>query len=353
MKILFATKDIGGTRPVVALAFEAKKRGHEIYVVAEGKGIPQWNAAGITPNIIGSDDPITNPWMLDVEELFADVRPDVVVCGQSSPINYEDVIGIRANMLGVPLISATDFWAGVRRTKAIPDLLLVLDEVDARLAEDTLAERSGKISGFNIVIVGNASYPSTSHVSEGVKTAMADLHKRFDMIFMYAGASPEPTTAELTLLIGCLEKTYGNWCLIPRFHPKYAGATRGKSDRPYSELWEDMLLHFGDRIVSVPEAESSDQLAGFCDLTLSGFSLSSIPAVVAAKPVVSLWTPETRASLLAQSNLDEFPLSELGCAVKIESSVPLNGIDPAPFENRAKLKPFDAKLAFDAIEKLV
>lgn len=219
--------------------------------------------------------------------------------------------------------------------------LIIQDGVD--LVRASYADRCG------VVIAGNPSVkeviPSSATIDE-----MGSLRQDYDRVFLFVGASPEPTTAELELLIECLKQTKDDWCLVPAFHPKHAKAE--KDGVPYQDVWRDRLSVFGDRIVSVPSAKNSDELAVCCDATFAAHSLTLISAVVGGRQAASLWTPASEASLSRQVGLLTFPLVSMGLP-QIREVVPLDSIPMVPAGLSAKLQPFDPNVALNAILDLV
>ena len=167
---------------------------------------------------------------------------------------------------------------------------------------------------------------------------------------MFVGASPEPTTAELELLIECLKKTTDGWCLIPAFHPKHAKAE--KDGVSYQKIWLDMLSVFGDRIVFVPSAKNADELAVLCDATFAAHSLCLISAVAGGKQAASLWTPASEASLSRQVGLLTFPLVSMGLP-QIREATSLHALPRVPEGLCTQLRPFDPNVAIEAIRNLV
>lgn len=345
MKILFVTKDLGAAKAAIPVAELARKVCQSVSVMTEGKSIGGWQDAGFRPDIAFEGQEFPDGSVLPRENFLELLKPDVVVATQSSPCFLEDMVAQRANVAGVPVVFIEDFWAGHRRAKAKPDLVLTLDEAGADLAR---ASYEGKCK---IVIVGNPSVEEITPSATTLDEVGSLRQDHYDKVFLFVGASPEPTTSELALLIECLKNTKDCWCLVPAFHPKHAKAE--KDGVPYQEIWRDMLSVFGDRIVSVPSAKNSDELAVCCDATFAAHSLTLISAVVGGKQAASLWTPASEASFSRQVGLLTFPLVSMGLP-QIREAVSLHALPTVPTTGlSAKLRPFDPKVALSAILDLV
>ncbi|MDQ5950276.1 MAG: hypothetical protein QG585_218, partial [Patescibacteria group bacterium] len=340
MKILFVTKDLGAANAAIPVALLAREQGLNLHVLAEGKSIQSWKSAGFVLGFAseGQEFPDGRTFPMIAKDFFIDDKPDVAVVTQSSPCYLEQKMALQANDAGVPVAFIEDFWAGHRRTTAKPDLVLTLDEAGADLARASYAD------GCEVVIAGNPSVkeviPSSATLDE-----MGILRQGYDRVFLFVGASPEPTTAELELLIECLKQTKDNWCLVPAFHPKHAQAM--KDGVLCQDIWQGMLAIFGDRIVSIPSAKNSDELAVLCDATFAAHSLTLISAVVGGRQAASLWTPASEASLSRQVGLLTFPLVSMGLP-QIREVVSLDSVPMVPASLSAKLRPFDPNVALEA-----
>ncbi len=140
MKVLFVTRDLKPGKIGVRIAKVLQAQGAEIRVVAEGLSLAEWKGAGFD-NCIVAEGPIgtKEPWDISPKDIFYNVRPDVVVCGLSSPIRSEAWFAAGAKNSecsgGVPLVYLDDNWGAVYRCETQADLVLTIDALEVRLIE--------------------------------------------------------------------------------------------------------------------------------------------------------------------------------------------------------------------------
>ena len=145
--------------------------------------------------------------------------------------------------------------------------------------------------------------------------------------------------------------TPGNWCVIPRFHPKWANLVH-PSGRLYGEIWRKKFAVLGDQVVYFDQIKSTDLIAMNTDITTACFSTLLTIATVAGKIAVSLWLPPAKESLLNQAKLEVVPIVALGCAHSLEQPMPFI-FSPPSASARAKLKPYDARAAYQALSEFL
>ncbi|MDO8500037.1 MAG: hypothetical protein Q7S66_05310 [bacterium] len=317
----------------------------------EGLATARYRAKGFIPYFEGTVNFEDQPFEFDAEALVREINPDTVIVTMSSPINIEDSIGLAANNFGIPLITVSDYWGSLTRAKKCKaDLMLAIDDADADIA------RRHFIHTFDIAIVGNHAIQTLRKLapSAEIKQKMAELKHHFGTIMLFAGGAVDYTTPEIKLLAECLKKTPGSWGLIKRYHPKHA--ERITTDgRIYRAVWDAEFAEFGDRVMELPTKEA-DAVASMADCTVSGFSTLMTSAVGSYRPVIALITPETIASLKAQTTLNRYPLSTAGLVPEVAEPcdlTPLLRQKPEAELINSILKPYDPALALAEIEKLL
>lgn len=340
LRLVVVSKDSGDTKMLLPISVEARRYGHEVIILAEGVGVDHYTRQGVKTFFkdISNYDPKTE---FDLEFLLELVKPDAILVGFPSPNNnLSRKISAVANQMDIPLIGVEDYWGGLKRVA--PEfkyaLLLTIDDYAAEIAREALGLR------VPILVIGNHAVPGPDyHSPETVLAGIKEIRKKFDEVFVFGGGREKQTTEELKLLVPSLQKTPGNWCLIPRYHPNV---------KMFAEVWDELLLPLGDRVVRL-DARNSDDLAVVCDAYFSGLSSSMSAAVSQGKPVVAVVT-EAAKEVIRNVQLDYVPVVKLGGAktlTKVQDLRPL--LVPPSDEARSKFKSLDSVLAVQEIERLL
>jgi hypothetical protein len=340
-RVLIVSKDLGTANMVVPLVPELSVRGAKVSIISEGRATERLKEHGIEPDFAGSVDWRTDPFLLNAIETLDHYQPDVVLVGLGSPIHLEQKIAWAANDRRIPLVLLEDFWgsAKIRCSGARPEAILVIDAYAKELAE-----RSYKVEATIVGNPGAIPFP-TSHPD------IDALRSTYDRIFVYSGDDAS-TEDEIALILASLEKTPGNWRLIPRYHPKYASQSSRVEGKTKGELWDDLLSPVSARVVR-PDIRRTEEVVAASDLTLSGYSTLLTTAAVSGRTPVSLSTEKSRQSLRAESGLDQVPIVALGCAHSLSEPADLSLFLPnAPAIVSALLKPYDAALAADTVLRI-
>jgi len=344
---MIVAKDMGGANATVPLAEVARKRGDQIVVVSEGLASVKFEAAGFPPYFKGSVNCKVEPFTVDAAAMIRSVKPNVVVCAEGSPNNLEGEFARAANAENRYVVAVNDFWNGSTRLKARPDLVLAVDEHDGKLSQ--VSEPQAKV-----VIAGNVGVPCRKSI-EALRNCpeVETLRSRFDQIIVYTGAG-ESTDAEIEALLASLAVTGGYWGLIPRFHPKHAKLDH-RTGGTCEDFWVKQLSVLGGQVVYLDRVNKTDPIAVSSDVVVGTFSTLLTTAAVAGKACASLWIPAVQESLKKQAGLDEIPIVKLGCSHLIEKPTDLSTLSLSPVSeaDRAKLKPFNAELAYEAISEFV
>ncbi len=360
-KILFAAKDNGCSSVTEQVAVLAREDGHGIPTALEGLAMARYEALGFpvreAPNFAGCVDfRVPTPEerergadTFDAAEYLERVNPDIIVTGLGSPINIQRHIAAVATRRKIPLVVCEDFWAkspGHLNPKLVsPYRILTVDEYSVALNKRAFPNARQ-------YIVGNPGVKDVA-VPDEVLRQMNALRAEFGKVYVYAGAGPDSTTAELDLLLKCLKKTPEDWCLVPRFHPKYEKLQMPGMEKPYGELWRKYLAPFVERVRYV-EAKSTDPVACAADVVASGFSTLVSTALYNGVPAVCLKTPETIAALNAHGeHYTEIPQVALGLTPAIIKPTDLSQFGMPSPEAMKRLVPYDAKVAWGYIQGIL
>ncbi len=351
--IIISAKDIKAFLVTSPIAKRALRSKWHVKIVTEGPAGKRFVDAGFTPDFLGPTDTRKIPFTFDAYQYLknrlaglAEDAPVVLVLGESNPSHLERKLGIAARKLNetrkrkIVVVEIQDLWGGAIRLLGVkPHHILTLDTY----AKELVLKTHKYLSQNDITIVGNPSVQKIT-VSRKVRNAYNRLKKRFGCLYYYAGGGVS-TGAELKLLMDCLTRTSGNWALIVGFHPNYI--------ETFGETWRNMLSQFQkSKRVFEAKAGTGDEWAHLT-ATISGFSGALVIAACAHQPVISLWTPETRACLKTASGLDEIPLVTLRCAHRVDRPTDLSKFRPAESKHLQQLKPYNPDLAWQTIRMLL
>ncbi len=341
MKVLFVAKDMGGANVALPLAKVCRGKGDDVVVITEGLASAMFEKENFSLYFKGTINFSEEPFTLDAKKVLLKSRPQLIVCGHGGPINLEREFAIAANVLRIPLVAIEDFWNCSIRLEARPDLVLTLDEYAASLAHKAYPRAK-------IVIVGNPGVSMVGQIS--CLPEVDKLRERFDTVITYIGAGSW-TEEEIDFLLSCLKMTSGNWCIIPRFHPKWETQLH-PCGQPYGKIWRQKIEVLGERVVYLDQIKSTDPIAASADITIASFSTLLTTAAAAGKVAISIWLPQAKESLFKQAKLKAVPIVALDCAYSLEQPMPLV-FSPPLASARAKLKPYDAQVAYQALSEFL
>lgn len=332
----------------IPLAQYVRDQGHEVVVVAEGLAAGRFEQAGF--NLYkGTVDFKEEPFLLAVKTVLKKINPQVVVVTASEPSNLDKSFALSANILKIPLVLVEDLWTSGRKIRpAEPQLILTLD----KYAKSLVCKFFPNIHDSAVHIVGNyAVNPNKlSAISNETDNKIKDIRKYFDKILVLAPGCPYIDDL-LKLLIRSLEKTSGEWCLIPRFHPKHIGRCFSE-EKTYGDKWKEALTPLGERVIDI-EDDLAEGIVARADITLSDFSSLMTTAVCAGKVAVSLQTEEVMKYLKKEQNLYEVPLVALGCAQAISEPTNLSLLKRPNSAALEQLKPYDVAKAYKILTQFL
>ena len=343
-KVLFVSKDIGGSKVIIPLALEVVKNGHDDIVITEGLAAQRFEQEEFPLYFKGTINFQKEPFSVNARSVLKHVEPDLVVVSLGSPIHLESIFVAAACIHGIPVVAVEDYWGGSTRLQTIsPNGILTLDEYGKEIAEK-------RFPNAFVEIVGNSGISS---VTPGVQASsfFDELKNTYECVYAFVGEG-NSTTENLELLFKCLERTDANWCLIPRMHPKHEKDVISGTQETCGELWKRMLAQLGNRVVYAPDF-TSDEVVACADATISSFGTLLTTAAYAGKTAISLQTPESMDCLQRQNGNIVVPIVALGCAHKVDCPFDLSFLGPCPREARQKLKPYDSEAAYKAIKKFL
>ena len=345
-KLGIAAKDMAAANGLIPVIRNLPKH-ITPFVCAEGLALRKFDEAGIRVDVRGTVNFQQEPFDFPAGKLITDNALDGVLIGLGHPNNIERSLALAAQEAGKPVAFFEDFWgsAPMRCPGVFPNVAFVTDEYAKALAKRMYPQA-------RVLVVGD----SAAVVPTLELSAVLEELQSYGEAITYFGGGPEATTAELRHLIACLERTSGNWCFVPRFHPKVRElpATLGKNRRTYGDVWKEMLRPLGKRVIWTDEP-SSEKVILASDVVVSSFSKLLTTAALAGKTVLCVWTPETLASLASQSILKEPPHSKLAVAHLLPARpVDLSGYLPIlPRIAHACFKPLEPRLVVKALQAML
>lgn len=342
-KILFVSKDIGGSKVLIPVALANIRRLNSNIIVTEGLASDRFEQEGLKTYFKGTVDFQKVPFTIDAGAVLDAEQPNLVVVSVGYPIHLELEFAARTQDKKIPLVAIEDYWGiSVRLQGVNPSCILTLDEYGKHILQE-------KFPDSRIEIVGN------SGISKIIPKKEADeffdeLKSVYEHVYAFVGGYD--TERDVGLLMESLKKTNTNWCLVPRLHPKCEKVAIPDSKETYGDLFKRLITPFGDRVRYAPRL-NTDEVVVCADVTLSTFSTMLATAAYAGKTAVSIQTLNSMTLLKKQAQLDEVPVVALGCAHKIEHPADVSRFGPCSQENRSKLKPYDCEAVFSALTPLL
>lgn len=345
-KILFVSKDIGGSAMTIPLAKEAQTNGCEVCVVTEHLAAKKFEDAGFKAYFSTTADFSQKPFYVDVHKCLQDVYPDVVVVSAGAPIHLEQLFAVFSSQMSIPLVCIEDYWTVSRKIKpAHPDLIVSIDSYGKNLVRQLFPDT-------NVVVVGHHEVTAVVEAkkdTEGLHV-LSDKTQGFDFVCTLIGGG-EQTTSQLKLILECMKQSSGRWCLVPRFHPKTL-QWKDKEGRVLGDVWNEMLKPFDDCVVYLPEVKTETVVAGV-HVVASGFSTLMSGAAYIGKPTLCLRTEETMEDLHFQSGgvLTEVPIVALQCADVVDEPTDLSQfLERTHPRAQEEFRPYNPAMAYEAIK---
>ncbi len=313
-KVLFVCKDKGGAQMTIPLVLEVVKNGHDYLIIAEGLAAEMFEREELSLYFKGTVNFGEEPFTLDAVAVLNKQKPDAVVVSAGFPINLEYAFAKAANELAVPLVVIEDYWGVCKNLLGRkPDLMLTTDLYSKNLAQSLFRDTTVEIVGHHELSSRELRVRDPSLVSR------LQLPKK-GLVCLYIGGG-DSTTAELNLLVKCLEKTSNTWWLLPRFHPKWINVA-SSDGRTYAEVWNKILESFRSRVINTHACREPTDIMYFVDVVAGGFSTLLSTAAYLGKFTVSLTTEETMRDFKKITGLPQVPLVTLGLAHSV--NVPTN-----------------------------
>lgn len=334
---LAVVRDMGAANVVGPTAVELRRRGHKVLLFAEkgGKAGECLAHLNIPCGFVKTSE--------EVKRLVEVYNPNVVISGLSSPCHLELICDLEAAARGIPLVQIEDFWGVHTRSEIEPDLLVTIDDVAAALV------RKKYSSAVQIVIAGSPGVSSVKPRSS-LTTAFDEIHRREGRKIIVFTDGGGQCASGLLLLIECLKLTRIPWVLVPKFHPKFVSSLMPRTNKTWGVYWYNLLEPVRDHVYE--RDESTEEVVLAADATASAYSTLLITAAAAGKTALTLWTPMAAERLWAEAKLPETPLMMYRGFPVLRKPQPLDRILAVP-PPTLDLKPFDARIAADAILALV
>ena len=256
-----------------------------------------------------------------VEQLFKDIRPDVMVSAMSSLTHGPYVNGAfikLAHQHNIPVISLQDYWGNHRwshNKEIIPMLAAVC-------VPDDFAASLWKEDGYvgEIFVTGNPAFDRFADMDAGHERER--LRKQLhldpkDHVILFTGqGTPKHVKADKRTF-ACVTEAIRLFAkdtsikLIIRHHPR---ATEINYYQEYAH---------GIDIVDTSFAKFSDEILPAADIIVSMFSTNLIHACYLRIPGVSVLLPEWGKATLGQVGLNDFPPNLMGATVGVYNDDPL------------------------------
>jgi len=334
-KALFVAKDLGSTNLVLPVAKKWRDGNGEYSVVVEGLAGKKFAEAGFIPFFQGTESFQKVPFTLDTSTTLDVLNPDVVVIGESAPINLEREFAIATKRKGTPLVVIDDLWGGFRRIGVIPDLVLTLDSLGLREVVENLPPH------VQTSVVGNPGVPSAAEI-EMLRGRIPEIKSEIPgaPIIGYVGGGKDSALEELVLLKECLKLTPKPWQLLVAFHPKW---------KDHIAIWREVLSGTEDLFYTSDLGIDGKDLVAVSHIVVAGISTLMTTAAALKKTVVCLSTPNVLSTVSQEAGLSEVPQVSLGLARAISRPTDLLSVKPAGLETLRELKPYDPELAYESI----
>ena len=358
-RILFVSKDNGGSAMTIPLARVLEFNGHKVFSITEHLATKRFTDAGFKPYFGTTKDIATDPFYFDVYAALCDIVPDIIVVSAGWPIHLEQLFAVFANQMDIPLVCIEDYWAVSCKIKpACPNMVLSIDTYGEEIAKKLFhADMRVVFPQMELPVfsVGHHEVGAILDAQNDKKGIQIFVEKTQDFEFAVTliGAG-EQTASQIKLILKCMTKSTGRWCLVPRFHPKTL-EWKGEDGRVFKDVWNELLQPFADRVVYVPEVKTETVVAA-ADIVASGFGTMMTGAAYIGKPTLCLKTPETMADLNWQSGgwLQEVPAVALQCADVVTEPTDLSHFIGKTYSRaQEEFQPYDPEKAYVAIAQLL
>src|SRR3989344_1646622 len=222
-KIVAVARDIMSARNMLPVIKMLLGMGIEISIIAEGQAIRILEEAGL-PLLAKGDDTLTSFAVShgDVRSVIQQISQDLILVGASSPINWEQELGVCAQAMGIPVVAFGDVWGAMSRFRPpfVPDLALVIDEYEAARVVAEGRARHARVIGDIASLGGASTQPSMSEEAG----RLSALNKTYSTILVV----PDSTDNALEV-VEFISKSIrfttdpDSFVVIPRLiHPKLA-----------------------------------------------------------------------------------------------------------------------------------
>ena len=324
-------RDIGAGNVVAPVMEELRRRGHTTLLLAEEDGQAHQRLTG----------PFTVINKETLNARFAGHAPDVVITGLSIPRALEHALDVLAKRAGIPLVQVEDYWGCHVRAEVEADLYITVDAAAKRFVEDKHPHAPVAVAGF----AGIAPVKPSIELMQ----AMASLRAGGRTVLVYPDGGPECKRA-LPMLVASILRTPGLF-LVPKFHPKMDQVTHPEGGT-WGQWCRAVLHPLRNRGSVIELAAPTDEVVEAADGVVSGYSTTLIRAAATGKIALTLWDDIIRKELKCATGLDKTPLMLDGRFPVLKRAMSLDSLlqERQPVLD---IRPFDARIAADAITRLV
>lgn len=327
-KVLFVTRDRKPGMIATRIARILQAQSVEIRVIADGLSVAEWKGAGFDHCMVAEGPlDIKEPWDINPKDVFYNTKPDVVVCGLSSPMRSEAWFAAGAKNKkcsgGVPLVVLDDNWGSTFRCNHPADLVLTIDELGKQLVSQNPAYAH---HDYKVEIIGDLS---ATAATEPIPQATIDAFNaaKGDADYAFILASQKWPESDDIIEVACKScemslDAGAKLVVIPRFHP---GAKPEDKERWSDTV--DFILNgeYGEKYVgavkSIPDTadtkHNTDHLAMLADGVFAATGSALRAAAYAGRVPFCVWTPRLGEKLKAESGMVCHPLALAHGAIEI------------------------------------
>jgi hypothetical protein len=303
--ILFGLRDIGGVNACMSAMEFLNNKGLRIAVYAE------------KPAYERVKDKFGFTYRGSIDDVLDFVEPSLVVTtcamkGGNVPIRFTG----RAKLRKIPVVLVEDMWSAHIASDWIilPDGVCVVDE----FAKSLIQRSWPNFPDSKIHITGAPVFDMPVNFKDGpAKNKLREklgLNENWPVIFFPGTGLISGMSGIIRMLVEALNELAIPAYLILRDHPSVPAV---KSSEYRIELTKLNTVKVEDS-----SALTSAEVNEGADIVVGTFSTMTVEACYMRKPVLILWSPEIRRTLMEGTNniLSEWPITGFGAAMKAEST---------------------------------
>ncbi len=306
MRLLFATKDVGGFQATEPIARVSKARGHTPIILAEGLSVQEWRNKNWELTFEGTKDFEKEPFDFDPKLAIEAAQLGAVIVTYGAPPNIEAKLAHAAAELKVPLIGIEDYIGGSRRINpGIFDLILTKEFGREAIATLSPGIKAKIVEIGSVFIASMLQTPIPSKIVEifnracgGRRAVLVAGNGHDTQYFLHWTLASAGISSEKVIV-------------IVRHHPRTRGTEKDK------EMWMLQQKLYaalkGDKAITMlPEIADTRFIARLADATVSNYGTLFEASAVGGHIPVRVSSPVCDAELLSESKLDFHPMVRVG-----------------------------------------